>query len=137
MFQTYDIAVMEGHTGEPTVYSNIAVIDMSYRFNNRNTLRWELQGLWTDRDDGDWAALLLEYTISPHWFFALWNQYNYGNPHPEDQIHYYSAQFGYTLRTTRIAIGYGRQRDGVVCVGGVCRAVPASSGFTFSVSTTF
>lgn len=137
MYQTYDIAVLEGHTGEPTVYSNIAVIDMTYKFNSKNALRWELQGLWTKRDDGDWAAILLEYTISPHWFFAVYDQYNYGNKISEKQIHYYNASFGYTRRTTRISVAYGRQREGIICVGGVCRAVPPSNGFTFSVSTNF
>ena len=137
MYQTYDIAVMEGHTGEPTVYANIAVLDMTYRFNRHHALKWELQGLWTDRDDGDWAALLLEYTISPNWFFAVWNQYNYGNPDSNDQLHYYNVQFGYTRRTTRIALGYGRQRDGIICVGGVCRVVPKANGFQFTISSNF
>jgi len=137
MYQLYDIAVLEGHTGDPTVFANIAVIDMTYKFNRNHALKWELQGLWTKEDDGDWGAILLEYTISPNWFFAFYDQYNYGNSDPEKQIHYWNASFGYTHRTTRISIAYGRQRDGIVCVGGVCRAVPASNGFTFSVSTNF
>lgn len=137
MYQTYDIAVLEGHTGDPTVYANIAVLDMTYKFSRRHALKWELQGLWTQRDDGDWAAILLEYTISPNWFFAFYNQYNYGNKLEEQQIHYYNFSFGYTRRTTRISIAYGRQREGIVCVGGVCRAVPPSNGFTFTVTTNF
>jgi hypothetical protein len=138
MYQTYNIDVLEGHPEDgPIVYSNIAVIDMSYRFNSKHTLRWELQGLWTQQDDGDWAAALLEYTISPNWFIAVFDQWNYGNPVEEDRNHYYNVSFGYTLRTTRLSINYGRQRDGIVCVGGVCRAVPASNGFYFVVSTNF
>jgi len=137
MYQTYDIAVLQGHTGAPHVYSNIGVIEMTYKFTSKQALRWELQGLWTKQDKGDWAALLLEYTISPHWFFTVSDQWNYGNSITADQIHYYNGSFGYTRGTTRFAITYGRQREGIVCVGGVCRAVPASSGFSVTISSSF
>jgi len=137
MYQSYDIATLEGHTGDPIVYSNIGVIEMTYKFTSKHALRWELQGLWTNRDKGDWAALLLEYTISPHWFVSFANQYNYGNPEEDKRINYYTGSFGYTRKTTRIAITYGRQREGIVCVGGVCRAVPASSGFYVTISSNF
>jgi len=137
MYQSYDIATLEGHTGEPAVYSNIGVIEMTYKFTSKHALRWELQGLWAKEDNGDWAALLLEYTISPHWFVSFANQYNYGNPDEEKRLNYYTGSFGYTRKTTRIAITYGRQREGIVCVGGVCRAVPASSGFYVTISSNF
>jgi len=137
MYQTYDIAVLQGHTGDPTVYSNIGVVEMTYKFTSKQALRWEVQGLMTKQDKGDWAAVLLEYTISPHWFFSLMDQYNYGNPETKNQLHYYNGSFGYTLETTRIALTYGRQREGIVCVGGVCRAVPASSGFSITISSSF
>jgi len=137
MYQSYDIATLEGHTGMPIVYSNIGVVEMTYKFTSKQALRWEVQGLWTDRDKGDWAALLLEYTVSPHWFVSVSDQYNYGNPDEVNRINYYTGSFGYTRRTTRIAITYGRQREGIVCVGGVCRAVPASSGFYVTISSSF
>ncbi|PLW99865.1 MAG: hypothetical protein C0591_02140 [Marinilabiliales bacterium] len=137
MYQSYDIATLEGHTGEPIVYSNIGVIDMTYKFTSNHALRWELQGLWTKEDKGDWAAILLEYTISPHWFVSITDQYNYGNPEEEKRINYYTGSFGYTHETTRISVTYGRQREGIVCVGGVCRAVPASSGFYVTISSNF
>ncbi len=138
MYQNYDIDVLEGHFEDlPQVYSNIGVLEMTYKFNSKNALRWEIQGLWTNEDKGDWAAILLEYTISPHWFFTVSDQYNYGNPDTEKQINYYTASFGYTHRTTRLAFTYGRQREGIVCVGGVCRAVPASNGFSVTISSSF
>ena len=138
MYQTYDIDILEGHEeGLPHVYSNIGVVEMTYKFTSKKALRWELQGLWTKQDKGDWAALLVEYTISPHWFFTVSDQWNYGNPEKNDRIHYYNGSFGYTHKTTRISITYGRQREGIVCVGGVCRAVPASSGFYVTISSSF
>lgn len=137
IYQDYDIAVLQGHTGDPVINANIAIVDMTYKFTSTKSLRWELQGLWTQEDNGDWAAILLEYTISPHWFFTVADQYNYGNKHVEERIHYYTGSFGYTLKTTRFALTYGRQREGVVCVGGVCRQVPASSGFYLTISSSF
>lgn len=137
MYQSYDISVLQGHPGEPTVYANIALVDMTYKFNSKNALRWEVQGFWSQQDKGSWAAILLEYTISPHWFFALSDQYNYGNPIEADKLHYYNGSFGYTHRTSRIAITYGRQREGIVCVGGVCRQVPAANGFSITISSNF
>ena len=137
IYQDYDIATILGHTGDPNVKANIAIIDMTWKFTSKKSIRWELQGLWTKEDKGDWAAALVEYTISPHWFFTIADQYNYGNKHSYDRIHYYTGSFGYTLKTTRFALTYGRQREGVVCVGGVCRQVPASSGFYVTISSSF
>ncbi|MFA5418925.1 MAG: DUF6029 family protein, partial [Bacteroidales bacterium] len=135
--QEYNQAVVLGHTGEPNVKANIGIVDMTYKFASKKALRWELQGLWTQEDKQSWAALLLEYTISPHWFFSLADQYNYGNDIKENQLHYYTGSFGYTYQTTRVAVTYGRQREGVVCVGGVCRQVPASNGFSITLSSNF
>jgi hypothetical protein len=135
--QEYNQAVVLGHTGEPNVKANIGIVDMTYKLTSKKALRWELQGLWTKEDKQSWAALLLEYTISPHWFFSLADQYNYGNDIKENQLHYYTGSFGYTYQTTRVAVTYGRQREGVVCVGGVCRQVPASNGFSITLSSNF
>jgi len=137
MHELYNIAIIEGHPGEESVNANIAIADITYKITPTNALRLELQGLWTKQDMGNWTAFLLEYTMSPHWFFSLQDQYNYGNPVSSEQIHYLSASFGYTYKTTRIQFTYGRQREGIVCVGGVCRAVPAATGLSFAISTSF
>ena len=100
-------------------------------------IRAEFQGLFTKQDEGSWAMALAEYTISPHWFFALIDQYNYGNEDAEKQIHYFSGSFGYTRNATRISLGYGKQREGYLCVGGVCRLIPASYGVSLSVTSSF
>ncbi len=137
IYQDFDIATIQGHTGEPMITSHIGIADITYKFTSKKALRAEIQGLFTDQDKGDWAAILLEYTISPHWFFSVADQYNYGNPIQSDQLHFYTGSFGYTHKTSRISVTYGRQREGVVCVGGVCRNVPASSGFYVTLSSSF
>ena len=37
----------------------------------------------------------------------------------------------------RFALGYGKKREGIFCVGGVCREVPASNGFNVRLSSNF
>ncbi len=133
----YDIATIEGHTGDPAVEAHVGVADFTYRLTSRNALRVEAQALWTKQDEGDWAALMAEYTIAPKWFLAVADQYNYGNPDTEMRNHYYAVSGGYTRESTRLALTFGRQSEGVVCVGGVCRQVPASSGLTLTISTNF
>ncbi len=127
---------------EPNAFPvNAIVLDILWKLKPGHSLRTEIQGLWTDGQDdrfgGDWALLLLEYSIAPHWFLAVQDAYNYGNGLEELQIHYLSVNAGYTLGTTRLQVGYGRQQEGVFCVGGICRVVPASNGFTLSLTTNF
>ena len=99
----------------------------------------ELQGLWTvDKiDRGNWATALVEYSISPDWYFSLVFQSNYGNPIEEDKINYPIVIVGKIWGATRLQVGYGRQNEGLFCVGGVCRFVPASNGLTVSFSHSF
>jgi hypothetical protein len=133
----YDIATLQGHAGEEAVRANIALADITYRFDNRKALRLEAQLLTTKQDLGDWVALMAEYTIAPKWFLSVADQYNVGNPKLDLRKHYYTCSAGTTRGATRLAISAGRQAEGVVCVGGICRQVPASSGLTFTFSTSF
>ena len=149
----YDIETIEGHAGAPAVKANIGFVDVTYKINKKQSLRLELQGLWenevhkgyeyeeSEKKDyqkrGDWAAALLEYTISPHWSFSIADKWNYGNPVEEYRDHYFTGSVTYIHNATRIMLSGGRQSEGVGCVGGVCRTVPASSGVALTVSTSF
>lgn len=135
--QIYNQEVIEGHPDSPMVYTNIGVLDVTYKFTTKQSLRMEFQGLWTMQDRGNWAFVLAEYTIAPHWSFNVYDEYNYGNNNPDLRIHYLNGGVVYNKGVTRIALGYGKQRSGLLCVGGVCRYVPASNGATFSISTSF
>jgi hypothetical protein len=106
----------------------------------------ELQHIWSKQDstilvpdntNGNWLYGLAEYSIAPTWFFSLFDEYNYGNHDADRKLHYLSASVVYLIGTTRVSFGYGRQRGGLLCVGGVCRPVPASNGFLLSISSSF
>ncbi|MBT7688554.1 MAG: hypothetical protein HN618_08860 [Flavobacteriales bacterium] len=91
----------------------------------------------TEEDQGDWVFGLLEYSYSPHWIVSVLNQYNYGNKVKALQVNYPTAQVVYVNKANRISVGYGRQRAGIFCVGGVCRNVPAANGLTVAITSSF
>ncbi|NOQ73797.1 MAG: hypothetical protein GQ574_17450 [Crocinitomix sp.] len=119
------------------IEAQVGVFELSYKIGRKHSIRGELQALFTEQDRGNWAAALLEYTISPKWFFAVQDQYNYGHPDSALQLHYLLGSFGYIHHQTRFIFSYGKQRAGIVCVGGVCRPVPATNGLSFTMTHSF
>jgi len=137
MYFEYNKDVVQGLSGYGTIYGNVAVADLTFKLKPKNTIRVELQNLYTEQDDGSWVMMLAEYTIAPHWFVAAFDEYNYGNDKSNKRFHYFTAQAGYKNKGNTFTLGYGRQRAGIFCVGGVCRNVPASNGVTFAVTSSF
>jgi hypothetical protein len=133
----YNIDVIEGHPGAEMVHAHEFNIDFTYKLTTTRSLRIEYEQLITKQDRGDWGMLMLEYNVAPKWFFSIMDQYNYGNPDKDMRLHYYTAAMAFVQGPHRFSLAYGRQREGLICVGGVCRQVPASNGFTISVSTSF
>jgi hypothetical protein len=134
---TYNMDVVQGLVGKGMIYADIAIADISYRFNDKHTLRTELQSLTTKQDQGNWATAILEYTYSPKWFIAIMDQYNYGNKDENLRIHYITGSVGFTKNSNRFLMSYGRQRAGIFCIGGVCRNMPASNGLMLTVTSSF
>jgi len=129
--QRYNQLAVEGHGG--MVHSNIFIADGKCQFSPKVTLRCELQYLTTKQDQGDWAYGLLELSLAPHWMVTVSDMWNCG----ETKLHYYQGLVTYNIRQHRIQAGYGRTRAGYNCSGGVCRYVPASTGFTISYNYSF
>lgn len=135
--------VVEGHA--PDLYHNhIVVGDLSWRINKKNALHIKAEWMGsdshydpaeghTDRRAGDWLMGFVEWTIGTHWFISASDQYAYN----DGVGNYPSVAVGYSTGATRLQVGYGKQREGLLCVGGVCRQVPASNGLTFSLTTSF
>ena len=127
------------------VNANVHVLETQVRIKKGHSLRTELQALFTGidektgdkQDKGDWATVLAEYSVSPHWFFSVLDQYNFGNPDPDQRVHYVYGTVGRIEGAHRLSIGYGKRREGIFCIGGVCRAVPASNGFEITFTSSF
>ena len=137
VYLDYNKGVIEGRPVFGHVYSHIGMAEFNWKLSAKKALRSELQHLYTKQDQQSWALWLVEYSLAPHWFVAGFDQYNYGNNIPDNRLHYYTLRSGYHRAANRIALGYGRQRAGILCVGGVCRNVPASNGFTLSITSSF
>ncbi len=142
MYIHYDNDVVLGaydYDNNPTkgkIFADLIAFEGSWKIKRGHNLRFELQGLFTDQHLQDWLAVVAEYTVSPHWFFSVVNQYNYGNA-DGDYFNFPVVSSGYISGSNRISVSYGRQRAGVFCVGGVCRVVPASNGLTISLTSSF
>lgn len=131
----YNLLILQGH-GELAHIHHITS-EVTYRINRKHALRGELHALFTKQDMGDWIYGMLEYSISPNWFFSVGDQYNYGNQAEAMRIHYYNFSVAYVVGATRIAANFGKTKEGILCIGGVCRAVPASYGFGLNITTKF
>ena len=120
---------------------------MTYKLSKQNAIRSELQILLAKEEDflddnyleGDWVMGLIEYTINKEsdWFFAIQDMYNWGNENINKQLHYINLSGGFIKGVNRFEIGYGKKREGIFCVGGVCKLVPSSNGFNLSVTSSF
>ena len=133
----YNIDVVQGLVGKGNVKAHMGVADVTYKLSSKHSIRTELQTLQTKQDMGSWGMGLFEYTMAPHWFVAVMDQYNYDNPEKAARQHYVTGTVGYNRNTSRISLTYGRQRAGIICVGGVCRNVPASNGLLVSITSSF
>jgi hypothetical protein len=142
----YNKDVIEGKIIGKNVHARIGIAEVNYKIKPKHTLRSEFQYLSVDKseeyykDQGDWVMGLVEYTFSPHWFFAFVDQYNGGytsEGKTYEAVHYLNISCGYSKGTNRFELGYGKVREGIFCVGGVCRNVPSSNGFTLNISSSF
>lgn len=145
LFQRFNKDIIEGVAGYGMVRNAIVVGEMQLRAGRRDFVRLELQHLWAKQEDANAAKKiegnilfgLAEYSIAPHWFFSVSDEFHYDHPENEKKIHYFSASITYVWNAFRLQLGYGRQPQGIVCVGGICRIVPASNGVLFSFSGSF
>ncbi len=136
VFQEYNIALIQNKVS-PNVQAHIAILEGLNKLSKKHSIRWEAQAMWTHEDQGDWIFGLIEYGYSPHWIVTVLNQYNYGNKVEDLRVNYPTAQITYIQNALRMSIGYGRQRAGIFCVGGVCRNVPAANGLSVAITSSF
>lgn len=119
------------------VDANILVAEATYKIGKGKSIRMEGQHLWTKDDMKNWAGGTFEFNLNRNFSFFATDIWNYGNDDKDKQIHYYNFGGRFTKGATSVGVGYGRQRGGLLCVGGICRMVPESTGFTLNLSTSF
>lgn len=133
--QYYNARYVEESVGE--VYTNTLVADNTFKINKKKSVRWQLQHQWAAGGFGNWAAAQAEYNFNSEWTVFVLDLYNYGNKDDADKVHYYNTGASFNKNAWRVQAGYGRQRGGLICVGGICRFVPESAGFNLAVAVSF
>jgi hypothetical protein len=135
--EAYNKDVIQSEIGFGIIHANIGVLDAYWRISDEHTLHVEAQEMYTMQDQQSWVCGLAEFNFGSDWFIGALDQYNYGNTIVADRIQYLTVTGGYTKNAYRITLGYGKTRAGILCVGGVCRQIPASDGFTLSITDSF
>jgi hypothetical protein len=133
--QYYNKKYIQETYGE--INTNIIGAETTYKMKDNKSVRVQAEHLWADSDKKNWASLLTEFNFGTKYTMYISDMYNYGNEDAKLRHHYYSIGNSYRYKSTRIALAYGRQRGGLVCVGGVCRYVPESTGVSLSLNTSF
>ena len=133
--QYYNREYVEDSYGE--INAHTVAAEGTYFFSETKSMRLELQHQWADYGRKNWAGGTIEFTPNPTWSLFVHDIYNYGSDEENEKLHYYSIGGAFSRGATRVAASYGRQRGGIMCVGGVCRYVPESAGFSLSLTTNF
>lgn len=113
------------------------IVDVTHRLNKKQSIRGELQHLWAKKDRQNWASSLVELNANHSVSVFASDLWNYGNQVKENRNHFYNFGAQYTKGSSRVSVQYGRQRGGLLCVGGICRFVAPNTGFGAQFSRTF
>lgn len=135
----YNKSVLESKADNSSVRSWIGVVDGTYKFGKGKSLRLELQHLSTNDDARNWMGGTVEYFFNSNFGIYINDSYNYEESKIEQdtKIHFFNIGGSYTKGASRFAVNYGRQRGGLLCVGGICRPVSQNTGVTVNFTTAF
>ena len=113
--------------------AQVGVIEINTKDGKNRNNRFVFQHLWTKQDRKEWLGFVYEIGINNNLNFFISDIWNYGS----SELHYYNLGGSYSKGGARLTANYGRQRGGLVCVGGVCRFVPESNGYNLILSYSF
>ena len=133
--QSYNKKVIEG--SGIMINSNIGVIESTHKLSNGKSLRLEIQKLNSDSAKHDWTGGTIEYNINSKFSVYVNDIYNNGSDSNTEKTHFFNLGGSYTKGATRLGLNYGRQRAGLLCVGGVCRFVAEATGLTANLTMSF
>ena len=128
-----------------SVNANIHVLETQWKVKPKQSLRTEIQGLWVG-EDKDNPDLLQDKATGPRcsWntpgrptgLSACWTNTTLATTtRPAHPLRLRCG--GLHQWTPQAERGYGKRREGIFCIGGVCRAVPASNGFEVTFTSSF
>ncbi len=135
----YNKDFLESKLDGSSVKAWLGIAESTYKFQRGKSVRLELQHLSTNDDARNWAGGTIEYFFNSKFGMYLNDSYNYEESKITEntKIHFFNLGGSFTKGSTRVGINYGRQRGGLLCVGGVCRPVSKNTGVTLNFVTTF
>lgn len=139
----YNQGIYENELSYPSVRTITPFLELTYKINKKNSIRFESQYLHTRQDLGSFYNGILEWNSSPHYTVAISDMVNTEPQRQTNQLlskrvlHYPSVFVKYNLGTTSFTAAYVKQVEGVNCTGGICRLEPAFSGLRFTLTTQF
>lgn len=139
----YKQSIYEGESSYPDVKTLTPFMELTYKMDKKNSLRFESQYLHTEQDLGSFYNGILEWNNSPKFTVAIADMINTAPQRQANQLlanqvlHYPSVFVKYNIKTTSFTAAYVKQVEGVNCTGGICRLEPAFSGLRFTIATQF
>lgn len=130
----YNKRLVEESTGE--INSQIIVLDNTLKFNNKSSIKFDIQHLFNSDDNKNWFGYGLEYNLNYNFSVYHSSIKNYQNK-IDKKPSFYSSGISYSKNALKIIASYGKQRGGLICYGGICRYVPEFKGFSISLNTLF
>ncbi len=115
----------------------VVAAESTVKLKSGRSMKFIVQHLWTQDDKKNWVASTYEYTVSSKLSFFVSDMYNYGNDDTAQREHFYNVGGNYAKGRFRMSLSYGKQRGGLLCLGGICRVVPESKGLTLTLNTSF
>ncbi|MGV6846035.1 MAG: DUF6029 family protein [Lutibacter sp.] len=134
MWQFYNKKWLEDSQGQIKTF--LILNETSYKLNKKTKVKLKIEHLFAKSDKRNWFAVTPEVYFNNFSVF-LSDLYNYGNLNKVEKIHYYTFGTSYSKNKLRLQIAYGRQRGGLICVGGICRLVPRTTGLTAQINAHF
>ncbi len=139
----YNQAVYEQEPEYENVETITPYMEWLHKIGTDKSVRFEAQYLKTDRDQGSFANLMIEYYFSKEWSMSVGDMVNV-EPHRYERmnienavLHYPMVFVSYNKNNSFYTLSYLKQQEGVNCSGGICRVEPAFSGVRFTVSSNF
>ena len=139
----YNQARYEQEPEYDLVYTLTPFMEWLHKIGKGKSLRIEAQYLKTDRDQGSFANLMIEYYFNKNFSFSLGDMVNI-EPHRYERmtiansvLHYPTVFMSYNNGGSFYTLSFLKQQQGVNCSGGICREEPAFSGVRFTISSNF
>jgi hypothetical protein len=139
----YNQSVYEQEPEYENVHTLTPFGEVLVKLPKHRSLRWEVQYLHTEQDQGSFANTMVEFYLTPNISFSAGDMINI-QPHRYENmiianeiLHYPTFFMSYLAGNTMFTLAYVKQQQGVNCSGGICRVEPAFSGVRFTCSSNF